>query len=152
MNKKHTRPYPASRKVPQHLFRHPGFHLCPTLSPGCLFSRDPPGSICFMSSPGKQTDYFVLPRTPRLQRRQLPAPLPGDANLFPARRERQLGAAGRASCPWKGKGGRLAPRSRSSPPAARRRPPQPVSCHLRAATPGRAEQLTASAQAGGGVC
>ena len=118
--------------MPQHFSWHPGFHLCPTLSPGCLFSRIDP----ILALPW-QTGRPISP--PRQERRQRPAPIPGDPNLFPARREWHLGAVGRA--PRLGKGKERAAGSLPAavlPPAARGRPPQQVSCHLRAAPPGRA--------------
>lgn len=54
-------------------------------------------------------DHFFLPCPPRLASRQLPGSIPGDPNLFPARRERHLGAPGRAPRLREGKGSRFAP-------------------------------------------
>ena len=145
---KNTHPNPAWCKVSQHisrapppLRRRPGVHLCPTFSPGCLFSRIDP----IRALPWQTSRPIPLPRQ---EWRQRPAPTPGDPSIFPARRERHLGAEERAPSLREGKGGRLVP-GRGPHPAARGRPSRQIACHLRAAPPGRAGQSRASGPAGG---
>lgn len=78
--------FPAPRPP---LRRSPGFHLCPTFSLGCLFSRIDP----IRALPWQTSRPIPLPRQ---EWRQRPAPTPGDPSIFPARRERHLGAEERA--------------------------------------------------------
>lgn len=83
-------------RAPPPLRRRPGFHLCPTFSPECLFSRI--NSI--RALPWQTSRPIPLPRQ---ERRQRPAPAPGDPSIFPARRERHLGAEERAPSLREGK-------------------------------------------------
>lgn len=122
-------------RAPPPLRRRPGFHLCPIFSPGCLFSRI--NSI--RALPWQTSRPIPLPRQ---ERRQRPAPAPGDPSIFPARRERHLGAEERAPSLREGKE-RAAGSSLVAVPTRRRggglpgRSPVTYGRHLQA-EPGRA--------------
>lgn len=110
------------------------------LSPRSVFLA---GSIPKRALSRQTSRPMPPPPQPRQARRPLTAPAPADPNLSPARSERPLGAAGRAPRLGRGKEKTAGSAPAAVPtPAARGRPPRRVSCHLRAAAPGRAGQRT----------